>query len=157
MFQLIFEGQLYSVNKSDSNKKEEIQKELKSLFYSKYGMQNSKGYYHSKTNCYFLITYFYKGRLVRDIDNILKHTIDAFIKVMYKDDRSVKFCLSQAINCDNTINMIDITNLDSDIVMKLQDFSSNKTYKGEETAITYIECGEMTNDFYHVDLEHLWK
>ena len=36
MFQLIFEGQLYSVNKSDSNKKEEFQKELKSLFYTKF-------------------------------------------------------------------------------------------------------------------------
>ena len=66
------------------------------------------------------MTYFYKGRLVRDIDNILKHTIDAFIKVMYKDDRSIKFCLSQAINCDNAINPIDITDLDADVIMNIQ-------------------------------------
>lgn len=157
MFQLIFEGQLYSVNKTDSEKKKNFQDEMKSLLLSKYGKQEAKGHYSSKTNCYFLMTYFYKGRLERDIDNILKHTIDAFIKIMYNDDRSVKFCLSQAVSCDNTINMIDITNLDADVVMKIQDFSSNKLYRGDETAITYIECGEMTDDFYHVDLEHLWK
>lgn len=157
MFQLIFEGQLYSVNKTDAKKKKEFQNELKSLFFSKYGVQEPKGHYPSKTNCYFLMTYFYKGRLERDIDNILKRTIDAFIKIMYNDDRRVKLCLSQAVNCDNTINMIDITNLDADVVMKIQDFSTNRPYKGEETAITYIECGEITDNFYHVDLEHLWK
>ena len=102
------------------------------------------------------MTYFYKGRLVRDIDNILKHTIDAFIKVMYKDDRSIKFCLSQAINCDNAINPIDIIDLDADVIMNIQDFMS-KEYRGEETAITYIECGHMTDKFYHINLEELWK
>ena len=157
MFQLIFDGQLYSVNKTDGEKKKIFQKELKSLFLSKYGEQESKGHYPSKTNCYFLMTYFYKGRLERDIDNILKHTIDAFIKIMYNDDRSVKLCLSQAVNCDNTINTIDITNLDAEIILKLQDFVANKPYRGEETAITYIECGEMKDNFYHVDLENLWK
>lgn len=157
MFQLLFEGQLYSVNKTDSEKKKEFQNELKTLFLSKYGAQKSKGHYPSKTNCYFLMTYFYKGRLGRDIDNILKHTIDAFIKIMYNDDRSVKLCLSQAVYCDNRINAIDITNLDADIVVKIQDFAYNTPYMGEETAITYIECGEMTDKFFHVDFENLWK
>lgn len=157
MFQLLFEGQLYSVNKSSREKKKVYQNELKSLLLSKYGKQPPKGYYPPKTNCYFSMTYFYKGRLGRDIDNILKHTIDAFIKIMYQDDRNIKFCLSQAVNCDNTINTIDITNLDAEIILKLQDFVANKPYRGEETAITYIECGEMTDNFYHVDLENLWK
>lgn len=157
MFQLLFEGQLYSVNKSNSDKKEVFQNELKALFLSKYGTQVTKGYYPPKTNCYFSMTYFYKGRLERDIDNIIKHTIDAFIKIMYKDDRNIKFCLSQAVNCDNTINTIDITNLDADIIVKIQDFASNIPYRGEETAITYIECGEMTENFYHVNLENIWK
>lgn len=156
MYQLIFEGQLYSVNKTDSAKKDEYQKELKSLFLSKYKIQDFKGQSAPKTNYYFLMTYFYKGRLVRDIDNILKHTIDAFIKVMYKDDRSIKFCFSQAINCDNAINPIDITDLDADVIMNIQDFMS-KEYRGEESAITYIECGHMTDKFYHINLEELWK
>lgn len=157
MFQLIFEGQLYSVNKTDGEKKSNYQKELRTLLKSKYGTQESKGHYPPNTNCYFLMTYFYKGRLVRDIDNILKHTIDAFIRVMYKNDSCIKFCLSQAVNCDNNINTIDITDLEVDIIEKIQDFLFNKPYLGEETAITYIECGEMTDKFYHVDLEHLWK
>lgn len=157
MFQLIFDGPLYSVNKTNSDKKDEFQKALRSLFLSKYEKQNFKGHNDSKTNYYFLMTYFYKGRLVRDIDNILKHTIDAFIKLMYKDDRSIKFCLSQAINCDNNISMIDITNLDADIILKIQDFMQNIDYLGEETAITYIECGHLTDKFYHINLEELWK
>ena len=39
---------------------------------------------------------------------------------------------------------------------QIQDFMS-KEYRGEETAITYIECGHMTDKFYHINLEELWK
>lgn len=157
MFQLLFKGQLYSVNKTDSNKKAEYQEDLQSLFLSKYGKQATKGHYSRNTDCYFLMTYFYKGRLCRDIDNILKHTIDSFIKLIYPDDSCIKFCLSQAVKCDNTINTIDITNLDAEIIGEIQDFMINTSYMGEETAVTYIECGEMTDRFYHLALETLWK
>lgn len=119
----------------------------------KYGHIVGKNrYYHNNARLYVLMAYFHKGRLDRDIDNILKPAIDSFCHIVYRDDSQVRLCISQAVDCsDNTINEIPVDKLDEDCFSTLMRFLL--TDDRDCTFLTYFECGEMNNNMYSFNLE----
>ena len=157
MYQIVCKNEPLSVNSASSERKDGYKKEIENVLKGKYPQlgQESCPYDRSK-NCYFLMAYFYKGRLSRDNDNIIKYTQDAFSKLVFKDDRQVKFCLSEAIPCDNGATVLDMTNLEDDVAGDLFSFIQGD-YDKEHVSVTYIECGEMNDKFYNIRLEERWK
>ena len=156
MFQALYTDEPVSVNANNTKRKEEYQKNILELFSGRYSGELSSGCPIRNKKCYFLMMYFYKGRKLRDIDNILKYTIDALRKKIYNDDRFIEFCLSESISCDNSIECIDMTSMDKAIVEQLYDFIHGE-YDKDHTSVTYIECGLMNDNFYKIGLEDLWK
>ena len=156
MFQALYTDEPVSVNGNNAKRKEEYQKNILELFSSRYPNELSGGCPIRNKKCYFLMMYFYKGRKQRDIDNILKYTIDALRKKIYNDDKLIEFSLSESISCDKDIMSIDMTFMDKDIISKLYDFIAQE-YDKEHFSVTYIECGLMNDNFYKIGLEELWK
>lgn len=156
MFQALYTDEPVSVNGNNPKRKEEYQKNILELFSSRYPDELSSGCPIKNKKCYFLMIYFYKGRKQRDIDNILKYTIDALRKKIYNDDKLIEFCLSESISCDKDFASIDMTSMDTGIAGQLYDFISEE-YDREHTSVTYIECGLMNDNFYNIGLEELWK
>lgn len=157
MFQLLLKEEPISLNNTKNGKKDKYKNILHDMLDKKYEMQGKKAVYDKSYRCYILIAYIYKGKKGRDIENILKYTQDAFSKKIFKDDKQVHFCLSEAISCDSgDINLIDMTNVDEDIAADIYEFT-NSEYDKNQLSVTYIECGEMNNNFYKIALEEIWK
>lgn len=155
-YSIIFEDKPYSVNKKGGIEKERYQIKIKNIMQQKYPLPlGDKVHYKYNDKLYVLMAYFHKARLDMDIDNILKYTIDSFCKFLYKDDRQIRYCVSQAIECkNNNLDAIDITNLDEDCALKLKKFIEDDKY---DATLTYFECGLMTEKFYKFNLEKIWK
>lgn len=49
-----------------------------------------------------------------------------------------------------------MTNVDEDIAADIYEFT-NSEYDKNQLSVTYIECGEMNNNFYKIALEGIWK
>ncbi len=156
MFQVLFTGEPLSVNNDKSEKKEDYKQEILNLFSKRYPDDLNGTCPIKNTKCYFLMMYFYKGRKKRDIDNILKYTIDSLRKKVYNDDKYIEFCISESISCNNGIESIDMTYMDEDIACQIYDFISDD-YDKNHASITYIECGLMNDKFYKLGLEKIWK
>lgn len=156
MFQALYTDEPVSVNANNTERKEEFKRNILELFVKRYPRELNDDCPIRNKKCYFLMIYFYKKRKQRDIDNILKYTIDALRKKIYKDDRLIEFCLSESISCDDGIESIDMTSMDGNIASQLYDFITAE-YDREHTSVTYIECGLMNDHFYKIGLEELWK
>ena len=75
---------------------------------------------------------------------------------MYRDDRQIGYALSQSLVCkDNELTGISITKFEKDIAERLVDFLQSEDRNW--ISCTYFECGVMTDNFYHFNLEELWK
>ena len=140
MFQLLLKEEPISLNNTKNGKKDKYKNILHDMLDKKYEMQGKKAVYDKSYRCYILIAYIYKGK-----------------KKIFKDDKQVHFCLSEAISCDSgDINLIDMTNVDEDIAADIYEFT-NSEYDKNQLSVTYIECGEMNNNFYKIALEEIWK
>lgn len=155
-YSIIFEEEPYSVNRKGGKEKELYQKKLKDIMQQKYPLPpGKKTHYIYSDKLYILMAYFHKNRLNRDIDNILKYAIDSFSKFLYRDDKQIRYCVSQAIECkDNNLDTIDISNLDDDCVLRLKKFIEDDKF---DATITYFECRLMSEKFYKFNLEKIWK
>ena len=91
MFQALYTDEPVSVNANNTKRKEEYQKNILELFSGRYSGELSSGCPIRNKKCYFLMMYFYKGRKQRDIDNILKYTIDALRKKIYNAPHKLSF------------------------------------------------------------------
>lgn len=155
-YSLIIEREPISVN--NNNGHDDYEKELLALLKDKYPLKDGKKtHYNSQDKIYVQIFYIYKGRIKRDIDNIIKYIVDSFRKYLYKDDKQITYVLSQSIACkEGEITEIDITQMDDDCADKLTEFLLAE-YDKEDVSRTYFECGVMNSKFYHLNLENLWK
>ena len=155
MHTLLIEREPVSVN--NSTQRDSYEKELLSLMRTKYPLSpGHKTVYDRSERLYVQLIYICKRRCDRDIDNILKYTIDSFRAYLYKDDRQIGYALSQSIVCkDNCLTGISITHFDQDIAEKLLDFLQSES--SDKKSCTYFECGLMTDKFYHINLEDQWK
>lgn len=155
MFTLLIEREPVSVNSKANHS--EYEQELLSLMKQRYPLQQGqKTHYAYSDKLYVQLIYICKNRCERDIDNILKYTIDSFCKFLYRDDHQIGYALSQSIVCkDNNLTGINISYFDKDIAARLLDFleSQDRNWK----SCTYFECGLMTDKFYHFKLENIWK
>lgn len=158
MYQLLLKEEPISLNHAGYGKKENFKKNIRGVLDEKYGLENQKVPYDRSKRCYILVAYIYKGRKQRDVDNIVKYIQDAFSKKLFKDDSQVYFCLSEGISCDssNGISMLDMTLLESEIAADIYAFYKGR-YDKEHPSVTYIECGEMNDNFYKIGLETIWK
>lgn len=155
MYTLLIEREPVSVN--NNTQRDLYEKELLNLMRAKYPLLSGhKTFYDRTERLYVQLIYICKHRCDRDIDNILKYTIDSFSKYLYKDDRQIGFALSQSIVCkDNSLTGISITQFDQDIAERLIDFLQSEN--SDKKSCTYFECGLMTDKFYHINLEDQWK
>lgn len=158
MYQLLLKEEPISLNNAGNGKKEEFKKFIRGILDEKYGLKGQKAPYDRSKRCYILVVYIYKRRKQRDLDNIVKYIQDAFSKKLFKDDSQVYFCLSEGIPCDTSIgiSMLDMTLLESEIAADIYDFY-NGVYDKDHLSVTYIECGEMNDNFYKIGLETIWK
>lgn len=158
MYQVLLKEEPISLNNAGKGKKEEFKKLLHGILDERYGLEGQKTPYDRSKRCYILVAYIYKGRKQRDVDNIVKYIQDAFSKKLFKDDSQVYFCLSEGIPCDsnNGISMLDMTLLESGIAADIYAFYKGG-YDKEHPSVTYIECGEMSDNFYKIGLETIWK
>ena len=155
MYKLLIEREPVSVNNNSNHA--EYENELLGLMKQRYPLLPGQKTHYARTDkLYVQMIYICKNRCQRDIDNILKYTIDSFRKYLYKDDHQIGYALSQSIECkDNNLTGINITQFDKDIAERIFEFlnSDNRDWK----SCTYFECGLMTDKFYHCNLEDLWK
>lgn len=157
MYQLLLKEEPISLNNAKNGKKDNYKTYLRNLLDKKYGLNGKKAVYDKSHKCYILLAYIYKGQKNRDIDNILKYTQDAFSKKIFKDDKQVHLCVSEAISCDSgDISLIDMSHVDEDIAADIYEFT-NGEYDWNHVSVTYIECGEMNSNFYKIALEDIWK
>jgi len=154
-YSIIFTEKPVPVNSNNSSRKISYQKSLKTLMENKYkgATRDAKYFYNQGRTLYVLLSHFYKRKLDVDIDNILKYTIDSFEKLLYKNDRQIKYCISQAIQLEeNTMSILDLSLMDEDCIGALFDFLKETNH---EAVITYFECGIMDNKFYKFNLDRL--
>ncbi len=155
MHTLLIEREPVSVNNNTNHT--DYENDLRELMEQRYPLAEGKKTHYAKTDrLYVQLLYICKNRCDRDIDNILKYTIDSFRKFLYKDDRQIGYALSQSIVCkDNYLTGINISQFDKDIAGRILDFldPENREWK----SCTYFECGLMTDKFYHFKLEDIWK
>lgn len=157
MYQLLLKEEPISLNNAKNGKKGNYKAYLRNLLDKKYDLTGKKAVYDKSHKCYILLAYIYKGQKCRDIDNILKYTQDAFSQKIFRDDKQVHLCFSEAISCDSgDINLIDLNHLDEDIAADIYEFM-NSEYDRNHVSVTYIECGEMNSNFYKIALEETWK
>lgn len=153
MYQLLLKEEPISLNNAGKGKKEEFKNSIRGILDEKYGLEEQKAPYDRSKRCYILVAYIYKGRKLRDIDNIVKYIQDAFSKKLFKDDSQVNFCLSEGIPCDSdNISLFDMGPLEKDIAADIYEFVGNEFDK-DHPSITYVECGEMNDNFYKICLE----
>lgn len=155
MHTLLIEREPVSVNGKANHS--QYENELLALMKQKYPLSNGEKTHYSRTDrLYVQMLYICKNRCDRDIDNILKYTIDSFRKFLYKDDSQIGYALSQSIVCkDNSMTGINISSFEKRIAERILDFleSEDRDWK----SCTYFECGLMTDKFYHFKLEEIWK
>lgn len=155
MYTLLIEREPVSVNSKSNHK--DYEKELLEHMMVRYPLESGKKTHFSRNDrLYVQMIYICKNRCDRDIDNILKYTIDSFRKFLYKDDQQIGYALSQSIVCkDNSLTGISISKFERDIAERILDFleSEDRSWK----SCTYFECGLMTERFYHFNLEEIWK
>lgn len=154
-YTLMFIREPVSVNSSAKHTVYEA--ELLELLKNKYQLAKGKKTLIPKGEAlYVQMFYFCKRRCGRDIDNILKYTIDSFRKYLYKDDSQISYVLSQAIVLeDNKVVPIDTNGMDDEALLTLTDFMF--TDQRDWTSCTYFECGRKNEKFHHFNLEDLWK
>lgn len=155
MYTLLIEREPVSVNNTANHV--EYERELLNLMKRKYPLpQGQKTHYKYNDRLYVQLIYICKNRCDRDIDNILKYTIDSFSKFLYRDDHQIGYALSQSIVCGvNNLTTVDITQFDKNIAERITDFLLSEDM--EWRSCTYFECGLMTDKFYHYKLEDIWK
>lgn len=158
MYQVLLKEEPISLNNAGKGKKEDFKKLIHGIFDEKYGLEGQNAPYDRSKRCYILVAYTFKGRKQRDVDNIVKYIQDAFSKKLFKDDFQVYFCLSEGNSCEtsNVITMLNMTLLEPDIAVDIYEFYCRK-YDKEHPSVTYIECGEMNDNFYKIGLETIWK
>lgn len=154
-YTLLIEREPVSVNSKADHA--EYEKELLNMMKAKYPLEaGSKTHYSRTDRLYVQLFYICKRRCERDIDNILKYTIDSFRKFLYKDDSQIGYALSQSLICkENELEVLNISDFEEPIGAKILEFltSDDRDWK----SCTYFECGIMNDKFYHTDLESLWK
>lgn len=155
-FQVIYDGEPFSVNRKDSEGKKVYKREIKKLFDKKYHFSQDGNFPKKNVPFYFLLCYFYKKESGRDVDNGLKYTIDSLIHFVYADDKQVHYAVGMAIECESELQMIDVSDLDADIAMRIVKFAHSKYHRGMG-GITYVECGEMNSNFFKFGLGEIWK
>lgn len=135
----------------------EYEKELLDLMKAKYPlMEGEKTHYKRTDRLYVQLLYICKRRCDRDIDNILKYTIDSFRKYLYKDDSQIGYALSQSLICkENELSVLNLSDFEEPIAEKILEFLSSDDR--DRRSCTYFECGIMNDKFYHTNLEDLWK
>ena len=133
------------------------EKELLDQFKLKYPRKpGEKAFFDNSKPLYVQIYYFVKRRRSRDVDNILKYMIDSFNKYLYRSDMRIGYSLSQAVEIrNNQITPISFSKFDKETSAVLYDFLTSDDR--EWISCTYFECGVMTDKFYHIDLENIWK
>lgn len=157
MYQLLLKEEPISLNNARNGKKEDFKNSIHGIIDKKYSLGGQKAPYDRSKRCYILVAYIFKGRKQRDVDNIVKYIQDAFSKKLFKDDSQVYFCLSEGIPCDSfNISKLDMTHLESDIAADIYEFYGSE-YNREHPSVTYIECGEINDNFYEIGLETIWK
>lgn len=157
MYQLLLKEEPLSLNNAEKGRKEDYKKKLHALIDAKYNLFGKKAPLDRSHRCYLLIAYLFKGKKCRDIDNILKYTLDAFSKKIFKDDSQVDLCLSEAISMDSgDYSLLDMDEIDPEIAADIYEFAGSE-YDKDHLSVTYIECGDMNSNFYKSALEVVWK
>ena len=99
MYTLLIEREPISVNNNSTHA--EYENELLELMKQRYPLLPGQKTHYARTDkLYVQMIYICKNRCQRDIDNILKYTIDSFRKYLYKDDHQIGYALSQLIECN---------------------------------------------------------
>lgn len=155
MYTLLIDREPVSVNGAKHHLKYET--ELKQMMQEKYPLTEGHKYHYEKGECLYLqMWYIYKRQCARDIDNIIKYTMDSFTGFLYKNDRQIKYVASQAVAIkDGKISSIELTQFEEDVASGLMDFMLNDDR--DRKSCTYIECGVMNDKFNKVNLEKIWR
>ena len=97
---------------------------------------------------YGVVYYFRKKPTGTDADNISKPIWDCLSGILFDDDRRIKLRISGILDIPTgDINIVDLTGLRGEV------FAEITAALGVTDHFVYIECGQLNNSMYRLNLE----